>query len=492
VEEALLGEPARPIVLLRRIGGPVASAVAPGSPRLGALLPYSPLHHLLMAALGFPLVATSGNISDEPIVTDEDRALERLAGFADAFLIHDRPILRPVDDSVAQVVCGASQLLRRARGYAPAQVAAGDLPEGILACGGHLKATVALTVGGGVTTSQHLGDLETPAARDAYAQALAGILRLHAARARIVVRDAHPDYASRHAAETFGCPVLEVQHHLAHVAACMAEHAILPPALGVAWDGTGFGPDGTVWGGEFLQVTATGWRRVAHLRPFRLPGGPAAVREPRRAALGLLFANYGDDAFAMTDLAPVADFAPADRKVLCAMLNRGVNAPLTTSAGRLFDAFAALCALQQHAGYQGQAAAALEWAADGCATGRCYAMPLIEMGEQALIVDWGPALGSALAELRDGVPPGAISEALHNGLAAAIVAVAAHVGEPRVLLSGGCFQNTRLSEVSVAALAGAGFSPFWHRRLPPNDGGIAVGQAVWAAWRANEERQSCA
>jgi hydrogenase maturation protein HypF len=247
-----------------------------------------------------------------------------------------------------------------------------------------------------------------------------------------------------------------------------------------------------VWGGEFLLVTPTGWRRVAHLRPFPLPGGEAAAREPRRAALGLLFAAFGDDAFAMTDLAPVAAFAPAERAVLHGMLTRAVNSPVTTSAGRLFDAFAALCGLHQRSAYEGQAAMALEWAADGHDTRRAYDMPLIEGEHGPLVVDWQPALASALAELRAGAPAGAISEALHNGLAGAIAAVATRVGEGRVVLTGGCFQNARLTEAAVAALAAAGCTAFWHRRVPPNDGGIAVGQAIWAAWRERQESPPCA
>jgi hydrogenase maturation protein HypF len=491
-EQALLTGPAGPIVLLRRIGGPVVPSVATDNPRLGALLPYAPLHHMLMRELRFPVVATSGNVTDEPIVTDETEALDRLGGIADLFLVHDRPIVRPVDDSVAQVVCGEPQILRRGRGYAPAPVAAGDPPDGILAFGGHLKAAAALTVGSNLVLGQHVGDLETVAARDAYGRALDDLPRLHGVPARIAVCDAHPDYASSHAAEASGLPLRRVQHHLAHVAACMAEHGLAPPVLGVAWDGSGAGPDGTVWGGEFLLVAEYGWRRAAHLRPFRLPGGEIAVREPRRAALGLLFAAFGEEAFAMTDLAPVTAFAPAERTVLQTMLARGVNAPVTTSAGRLFDAFAALCGIRQRSGYEGQAAAALEWAADGRESGLAFDLPLIDADEGSLVIDWVPALVAALAMLRDGAPSGAVSEALHNGLARAIAVVARRIRVPQVALTGGCFQNRRLTETAVATLAADGFAPFWHRRVPPNDGGLAVGQAAWAAWRESGEDAPCA
>lgn len=487
VEEGLLTSPARPIVLMARAGDALAPSVAPGNPRLGVVLPYSPLHHLLMRDLGIPVVATSGNRGDEPIVTDEHQAIARLAGIADLLLVHDRPIVRPIDDSVAHVVCGRPQVLRRSRGYAPAAVVTGGLRDGILACGGHMKATVAVTTGGNLIASQHLGDLDTAAARDAYRHALDDMTRLHAADIRIVARDLHPDYASTHAAEAGGVPVAAVQHHVAHVVACMAEHGLAPPVLGIAWDGTGYGPDGTVWGGEFIRVTASGWERVAHLHPFRLPGGEAAVREPRRSALGLLAEAFGDRAFGMADLPPVAGFTSSERAVIAAALRRGVNAPWTTSAGRLFDGFAALCGLRQRAGYEGQAAVELEAAADGRDGDRAYEMPVREAGTGPSIIDWKPALVGALADLRDGMAPGAVSAAVHAGLARAIAAVAVRIGERRVALTGGCFQNRRLTEASVAALRDAGCEAYWHGLVPPNDGGLAIGQAAWASWHAGEE-----
>lgn len=484
--EDLLTDPARPIVLVQRRNDALAPSVAPGNPRLGALLPYSPLHHLLMRDLDFPVVATSGNRSDEPIVIDEREALARLAGIADLLLVHDRPIARPVDDSIVQMNGGRPQLLRRSRGYAPAPVAR-DLPDGILACGGHLKATVAITSGGNVVSSQHLGDLDTAVARDAYRLALVDLPRLHAAAPRIVVRDAHPDYASTRAAEASGHPTVTVQHHVAHVASGMLEHGLAPPALGVAWDGTGYGPDGTVWGGEFIRITAAGWQRVAHLRPFRLPGGEAAGRQPRRSALGLLAEAFGERAFAMSELPPVAAFTDSERSILARALLRDVNAPWTTSAGRLFDGFAALCGLRQRSDYEGQAAAELEWAADGCDTGHAYDLPLRDDGDGRLVIDWHPPLTGALADLADGATPGFVSAALHNGLARAIAAVAVRIGLRQVVLTGGCFQNRRLTGSAVVALRGAGLAPFWHARIPPNDGGIAVGQAAWTAWHEMKE-----
>jgi hydrogenase maturation protein HypF len=384
-------------------------------------------------------------------------------------------------------------LLRRARGYAPAPIRVDGLPSGILALGGHMKTTVAVTLEDAVLLSQHLGDLETVAAREAHRRAVDDMMKLRGLAPRLVVHDLHPDYATSRMAAEMGPPVAAVQHHLAHVAACMAEHGIAPPVLGVAWDGTGYGTNGTIWGGEFLLVTDEGWRRVAHLRGFCLPGGELAVREPRRAAIGLLYEAFGEDAFAMDDLPPVVEFSLAERKVMQTMLRNGVNAPRTSSVGRLFDGFAALSGLRQRTSYEGQTAAEFEWAADGIDAGKPYVFPLTASPakDMSWILDWKPALDRLLSDRRAGVPAGAISAAFHAGLVAALVSVAQRIGERRVVLTGGCFQNVRLTETAVAALRAAGHEPIWHRAVPPNDGGIALGQAVWAAWSEQKGNLSC-
>lgn len=492
-ERALVCAPEAPIVLMRRRGDSVAEAVAPGNPWIGAILPYAPLHHLLLRELAGPVLATSGNLADEPIAIETAEALERLGGVADVFLTHDRPIVRPVEDSLMRIACGRPLMLRRARGYAPEPLAVAGAEAGVLASGGHLKTTVAITQKGRVTLWPHIGDLETAPARDAHLRAMQDISRLCDIDPLLTACDLHPDYASGRASPGLAPDVLPVQHHLAHVAACLADNGLEPPALGVAWDGAGYGTDGTLWGGEFLSVDDAGWRRVARLRPFPLPGGAAAIREPRRAALGLLWTAFGRDALAMDDLAPVASFTPAERRTLAAMLERGLNTPVCSSAGRLFDAVAALAGLRQRSSYEGQAAAELEWAAGDRDDGRCYQLQLHEMdGAPGLVLDWGPALEHLLADVRAGAQPGQVSEALHNGLAAAIVAVAARIGEPRVALTGGCFQNLRLTETTVAALRRAGFEPLWHQWIPPNDGGLALGQAVWASWTRTGGCASCA
>jgi hydrogenase maturation protein HypF len=484
-EERLLTSPEAPIVLLRRRGsGGLTAAVAPGNPSLGVVLPYTPLHHLLLVDLGFPVVATSGNRSDEPICTDEREALVRLAGIADAFLVHNRPIARHVDDSVVRVVLGREMVLRRARGYAPLPVAIGEPLPPLLATGAHLKSTVALSVGDGVCLSQHLGDLETPAALEAFRRAVADLPRIHDVRPVAVACDLHPDYPSTRHAQGMGRPVVAVQHHFAHVLACLADNGLSGPALGVAWDGTGHGTDDTSWGGEFLRVADSGFERVAHFRTFRLPGGDRAAREPRRAALGVLHALFGAEAFTGR-LTPGA-FSDPELRLLRSALERGVNAPATSSAGRLFDAVASLVGLRQFATFEGQAAAELEWVAEQVETDEAYPFTL-----DGRIIDWGPAVRALVADLGRSTSVGRIAARFHNTLIEIIVAVARKVGERRVALTGGCFQNVYLLTRAVARLRVEGFEPLWHRQVPPNDGGIALGQAVAAARAIREEASGC-
>ena len=496
LETRLLRAPEAPIVLARRrastlrnseadAGTGIAPAVAPGNPCLGVMLPYSPLHHLLFRELPFPLVATSGNLSDDPICTDEHEALERLRGIADAFLVHDRPIARHADDSVARILLGREQILRRARGYAPLPIHVGrDLPD-LLGVGAHLKGAVAVSVGDEVFIGQHLGDLESAEASRAFERAVDDLERLYALSPIAVACDAHPDYFSTRFAQARGLPVMRVQHHHAHVRACMAENGLRGPVLGVSWDGTGYGLDGTVWGGEFLHVTSASYRRVAHLRCFPLPGGEQAIREPRRAAVGLLYEVLGDQLFTMDRLPPIAAFTPSERSILKKMLTRGVNCPRTSSAGRLFDAVAALLGLRLGKQFEGQAAMVLEWTADAATTATAYPFEVRE-SEGALLVDWEPILRAILAAIDSRMAPDQVSAVFHNTLAEMIVAVAGRIGERQVVLTGGCFQNRVLTEATVSRLTAAGFSPHWHQRIPPNDGGIALGQ-ILAACAAMEE-----
>ncbi len=518
---ALLQAPESPIVLLpKREHAPLAANVAPGNSNLGVMLPYTPLHHLLLSELGFPVVATSGNLSDEPICTDETDAISRLGHIADTFLIHDRPIERHVDDSVAWIIDGEPRLLRRARGYAPLPVLLPEPAPTLLAVGAHLKNTVALSVGKRVFISQHIGDLETAEAMAAFERVIADFLRLYEAEPVAIAHDLHPDYLSTQWAKevagsrlrpdglkpeglkvegwgsssTFNLQpsTMSVQHHHAHLASCLAENGIKGTAMGVIWDGTGYGADGTIWGGEFLLGDASDFTRMAHLRPFRLPGGDAAVHEPRRVALGLLWELMGEAVLDRTDLAPIRALSVPERRLLGQMLAKGVNAPITTSAGRLFDGLAALLDLHQTVTYEGQAAMALEYVADpevveGYGLKVAGSQPST-FNLQPATVDWLPLLEAVLADLARDVPVSTIAARCHNALVEAIVAVAQAVGESRVALSGGCFQNRLLTERAAQRLRQAGFEVILHRLVPPNDGGISLGQIAVAAARPTFER----
>jgi len=516
-EERLLRAPEAPIVLVPRKATPailIADAVAPGNPNLGVMLPYTPLHHLLLARLGFPVVATSGNLSDEPICTDEHDALERLCGIADLFLVHNRPIVRHVDDSIVRVVLGRELVLRRARGYAPLPVTIkASIPNAdsavVLALGAHLKNTVGLVVGQQVFISQHIGDLDTDHAHAAFRRVTADLQKLYEREPCVVAVDMHPEYMStKFALQTYGMAgepnvtdssaqptgkrIVSVQHHIAHVLSCMAENELDPPVLGVSWDGTGYGSDGTVWGGEFFAVEPKSVRRIAHIRQFRLPGGDKAVLEPRRAALGLLFELAGHNEQKWTQLkqriAPA--FKPAELELLASMLRRRLNAPVCSSAGRLFDAVAALLGLCTVNRFEGQAAMKLEFALTGVNISTGYRIDIkpvraFQPGAAAratpqFVLDWGQMIEAILADCDAGVAVAEIAAKFHNALAEAIVALAHRSGQNRVVLSGGCFQNRYLTERTILLLERDGFKPYWHQRVPPNDGGIALGQAVAA------------
>jgi hydrogenase maturation protein HypF len=483
-EERLLSSPESPIVLLEnRHGGAVAPSVAPGNPYIGAMLPYTPLHHLLMKDLGFPVVATSGNLSEEPICTSETEVLERLGSIADVFLVHDRPIARHVDDSVVRVVAGRMLVLRRARGYAPLPVILGRSgpKRTTLAVGAHLKNTVALAIDRHVFVSQHIGDMSTEAAFGAFEKIVSDFENLYDAVPDRIACDAHPDYRTTRFAETLSTPPRRIQHHVAHVFSCMAENEIDPPVLGVAWDGTGYGTDGTVWGGEFFRVASHSIERAGHLRTFLLPGGEQAVREPRRAAAGVLYEIFGEAAFRLDNAAPILAFSEKDRGILLAVLRNGINTPRTSSAGRLFDAVASLLGIRQIANHEGQAAMELEFALAGVETNDEYSFAITRTSGPA-VVDWEPMVRTILGNIEDGRAVSEISAKFHNTLASVIAKMAIELGESRVVLTGGCFQNRYLTEKTVSRLERAGLRPYWHQRIPPNDGGIALGQVVAAEY----------
>jgi hydrogenase maturation protein HypF len=478
-EAELLGAAARPIVLLAlRPGAPLAPEVAPGLNELGVMLPYTPLHHLLLAQCGRALVMTSGNLSEEPIAFGNAEALERLAGIADAFLLHDREIHMRCDDSVARVWEGAPRLLRRSRGYAPAPL---TLPwaftRPLLATGGELKNTFCLGRERFAFLSHHIGDLENESTLRSFERAVEHYGRLFQVTPEVIVHDLHPDYLStRYALERAGqVELIGVQHHHAHVAAVMAEHGLEGPVLGIAWDGAGYGTDGTLWGGEVLLCDLAQFTRVGTWRPFRLPGGAAAIRQPWRTALSLLLQGQG--AGLPLDLVRRHGDALA---TIRRMVERGFNAPLSSGVGRLFDAAAALILGRDEAHYEGQAAIALEHAADPDELGT---LPVAIAEEAGVWVADSAGLAHTLAEaLLAGTAAPILAARFHNALAQVAAdmthVLAARHGVRDVVLSGGVFQNRLLLRRCADALARAGLKTYLGRQVPVNDGGLALGQAV--------------
>ena len=490
-ERELLVRPERPIVLAARLPDPpVAASVAPGSPELGVMLPYSPLHHLLLADAGTTLVMTSGNVSDEPIAYHDEDALERLAPIADLFLVHDRPIQTRTDDSVVRVVSAAGRardaFLRRSRGYVPASV---SLPGGtrapLLACGAELKNTFCVAKGDRAWLSHHVGDLKNYETLRSFAEGVEHFERLFAVEPEIVAHDLHPEYLStKYAAEREGLELVGVQHHHAHLAGCLAEHSEFGPAIGAIFDGTGYGPDGTVWGGELLLGDVASFRRVGRLVPVPLPGGDRAIKQPwRMACAWLATANEGEPEIPLALTRTVEERAWAN---VSQLVRSGVASPPTTSMGRLFDAVAALIGVRAEVNYEGQAAIELEAACDPSERGR---YPIALSGSGPLLeIDPLETIRSVDADAAAGVSAGVIASRFHAAISwatvEACVRAAATHGCEIVVLGGGVFQNRRLLESVADGLRSAGLRVLAPEKLPINDGGIAYGQAVVAAARS--------
>jgi hydrogenase maturation protein HypF len=476
VAARMLADPVRPIVLVaRRHDAPLAAGIAPGLTEVGVMLPYSPLHLLLSEGFGRALVATSGNLSGEPVLTEVGEAEARLAPIADAFLHHDRPIVRPADDPVFRPMAGRARPIRLGRGNAPLSL---TLPWPIarptLAVGGHLKVTVALAWGDRVVISPHIGDLDSPRSRAVFASVIEDLQRLYGIRAERVVCDAHPAYASTRWAKGVGLTLKTVLHHHAHASALVGDHGIVSgrPVLVFTWDGVGYGADGTLWGGEAFLGLPGRWRRVAHLRPFRLPGGERAAREPWRSALAVCWT---------TGFRPPHHVIPGDGEVamLHAAWARGLNAPATTAAGRLFDGAAALIGLAQTASFEGHAPMQLEAIAEKDADG--LPLPLIAADDGVITIDWAPLL-APLCD--DRLSPSARAAFFHASLALAVRDVtrrlAATGDVAAVGLTGGVFQNRRLTERTTAALQGDGFAVLLAQDIPSNDAGLSFGQIIEA------------
>ncbi|MFP3867851.1 MAG: carbamoyltransferase HypF [Desulfobacteraceae bacterium] len=492
--ESLLLSSEAPIVLLRRKfqdDAPrftkIAAAVAPGNPYLGIMLPYTPLHHLLMDLVQRPVVATSGNRAGEPLCISPAEALQQLGEIADLFLVHNRLIARHLDDSILQVVRGQEQLLRRARGYVPRAIAVPVNMPPLLAVGGQQKSTLALAGGQEIWLSQHISDLDTWLAGERFQQVRKALIHLYDGQPEAVATDLHPEYFSTQEARRLNLPLIPVQHHYAHVLACMAEHQLTGTVLGIPWDGSGYGLDGTLWGGEFLEVNATSFQRMASFRTFLLPGGEAAIKEPRRAALGLLYEIFGPRLLELTELAPVESFSKAERRILVTMLEKGLNSPRTSSAGRLFDAVAALVNLRQRASFEGQTAMELQFAGEQVNCKAAYPFQ-IKGNSVPLAIDWEPLVRGILEDLSKNQGVGLMAAKFHQSLVDIMVAVAKRFPYRRVVLTGGCFQNRYLTEKAVENLQAAGFQTYWHRLIPPNDGGLAMGQ-ILAAQRILSQRK---
>ena len=489
-EQEMLESTAGPIVIVdRRDDAGIAPSVAPALPWFGLMLPTTPLHHLLLDALGFPIVATSGNRTGEPMAIELCDAFDRLDRVADSYLSHDRPIVRPLDDSVQRLIADQPVTLRRARGLAPHRIDHVGNKQSMLALGGQERTAIAVASEHGIVVGPHIGDLDTMATRAAHEAAASDLCDMHGIEPELVVCDRHPDYASTQLAHEHGRPVREIQHHGAHVFSCMADNGIAPPLVGFAFDGTGYGEDGTIWGGEAILVTEDMWRRVASLRPFALPGGEMAIREPRRIAIALLLDALGQDAFQHADtLMPVRSRRGSDLAVMKRMIETGVNTPLTSSVGRLFDGVAAIIGLRQITSYSGQAAIELEGLTGHATTSStdAYSFDVCSDGS-CLIVDWRPTIRQLVNDVQSDRDLVEMATAFHNGIALAMVKVAKAIGEPTVALSGGCFQNRTLAERAKAHLETAGFTVYLHRDVPPNDGGLAVGQIACAAFEQERE-----
>jgi hydrogenase maturation protein HypF len=514
-EEKLLTSPQSPIVLMRwREDSSVCHEVAPNLRFLGVMLPYTPLHHILLRNTGRPLVMTSGNLSEEPIARDNDEALRRLSGIADYFLMHNRDIYSRYDDSVAMVERGTPQLVRRARSYAPYPVRLPFRARQLLACGAEDKNTFCLTRDSYAFVSQHIGDMENMETLEHFERTIALYKRLFHVEPEAIAYDLHPDYLpTKYALELgqSGMKLVGVQHHHAHIAGCMADNALEGPVIGVAFDGTGMGTDGNIWGGEFLVVDYRGFRRAGHLEYLPLPGGPAAIRRPHRIAIGYVLALLGEDA--LNDLVASPDgsgtkrpsasrigyVSPAEIEIIRRQIEKRINSPLTSSMGRLFDAISALLGIRGEIDYEGQAAVELEMAAYAAVTagspsakndkaiaetGEAYPYGIVENNE-IRIVRLRDLLSAVIEDLRRDIPLSEISLRFHNTIARMINdmcrAISGETGITQVALSGGVFQNRLLLRKTVGLLERSGVRVLTHKQVPCNDGGVSLGQAVIAS-----------
>ncbi|MFY0609553.1 MAG: carbamoyltransferase HypF [Candidatus Atelocyanobacterium thalassa] len=486
LEKELLISPQAPIVLLKRkTNNSLNCNIAPNNPYLGVMLSSTSLHYLLLKELNFPLIVTSGNINSEPICIEEGEAIQSLGPIADSFLVHDLPIIRPIDDSVVRIIQGRKSFIRCARGYAPISLMMNkqlysnykkfiNIPN-VLAVGSHTKNTVAILKNNQIFVSQHIGELSTLKTFESFKNTINSLKALYQFKPQIIVCDKHPDYVSSHFAKAQKLPLGKVQHHYAHVLSCMLDNQLKPPVLGIAWDGTGYGNDSTIWGGEFILVLNNYYERIAHFHPFKLPGGDKAIKDSKRSALGMLYeiSNFKDN----LELSFLKEFSKQELSLLQQMLSLNINTFLTTSVGRLFDGVAAILGICYENTFEGQSSMMLEHATISSETEDSYTYTIRET-KYPYIVDWKPIIKEIIQDLLSKVPYGEISVKFHNTLAEIIVDIAKISQIKNILLTGGCFQNKYLTERVIFRLEQENLVPFFHKHIPSNDGGIALGQII--------------
>jgi hydrogenase maturation protein HypF len=481
-EESILLSPESPIVLLKKKANVcskyfVSEECSPGNPYLGVMLPYTPLHHILLKQLDSPIVATSGNIAEEPMCIDDEDALNRLKDIADYFLINNRPIVRHVDDSIVRVVADREMVTRRARGYAPYPIKIKNkIKNKMIAVGGHLKNTIAMNIDENIFISQHIGNLETSSSMDAFRNVINDFKDMYEFNPDLIIHDIHPEYLSTKYAQSLNKNILSVQHHFAHIASCMAENEIDTECLGVSWDGTGLGFDNNIWGGEFFIVDKDfSYSHAAQFRTFKLPGGEAAIKEARRSALGILYEIYDNGLFEDFNYLINKNFSVSEIKIISSMLLKNINCPTTSSAGRIFDAVSSILNISHVASYEGKSAMMLEYCVDDTVV-EFYPFSINE--NEKLIIDWEETLLSILGDLEMGVDKSIIAAKFHNTMTRIILKVANYFQYKNVVLSGGCFQNAVLLTRTINLLTKNEYKVYWHQRVPTNDGGISLGQIV--------------
>lgn len=486
IEEILLKSATAPIVLLKK----KSSCILPfditcGIDHLGVMLPYAPIHHILLRELGRPVIATSGNRPGEPLCRTNQEALVLLNEFADGFLIHNRPIVRSIDDSIVRITGDKIQMIRAARGYIPLSFHMEKQEKTLLALGSHEKNTVSFLHGQQAVFCGHTGDLDTAAAMDHLSHTVEDLQNLFGIKPEKVVCDHHPGYGTHRVAESLSLPISRAWHHIAHAAACMIENSVQPPFSAIIWDGTGLGPDGLLWGGEFFRFDGRAWNRKGSLEPFLLPGGEKAVRQPWRAALSLLFHVFGDDFFRIWRKVDAERFPLLRPKIeshghtLFKMWQKRINSPQSTSMGRLFDCVAGISEACLEMTFEAQAPMLLESLLDVAIPGTgSYAFTINRKQEGSFSVGWNNLISEVFYDMTRGVAPADVSMKFHLALVDLIVNAADELGEPRVIISGGCFQNRYLTDNAIIRLEKQGFTPFWNHRIPPNDAGLSLGQLL--------------